>query len=59
MDNVEITITQVNNNIIVNVVEEVQQITITAQTGHPGANIIVSATEPTDPTDGLLWIPIT
>lgn len=59
MENVQITITETVNNVLVSVVEQVQEVTVIAQTGHPGANIIVSATEPVDPTDGLLWIPIT
>lgn len=59
MENVQITITETVNNVLVSVVEQVQEVTITAHTGHPGANIIVSATDPVDPTDGLLWVPIT
>lgn len=59
MENVQITITETVNNVLVSVVEQVQEVTVIAHTGHPGANIIVSATEPVDPTDGLLWVPIT
>jgi hypothetical protein len=59
MDEVIINITEENELVTITITEEFEEINITATESHPGAMIIVSATEPEDPTDGLLWIPLT
>lgn len=55
-DTIEINITQVNNTVTVNVTNTALEVEVNAYATHPGANIIVSDTEPVDPGEGLVWI---
>lgn len=54
-DIIEVNITEVNEGVTVNVTTVEQTIEINTYETHPGANVIVSLTEPNAP-DGTVWV---